>query len=81
LSDDSKILKVTGVEKTVRTVSILVRGSSGLVVDEAERSIHDALCVVRSLVKSKGIISGGGSPEIEISLKLAEFARTLKGAE
>jgi len=81
LSDDSKVLKVTGVDKNVKTVSILVRGSSGLVVDEAERSIHDALCVVRSLVKCRAIVSGGGVPEIEIALKLAEFARTLKGAE
>jgi len=52
-----------------------------LVVDEAERSIHDALCVVRSLVKCRGIVSGGGVPEIEIALRLADFARTLKGAE
>lgn len=81
LSDESKVLKITGVDKSVKTVSILVRGSSGLVVDEAERSIHDALCVVRSLVKCRGVICGGGVPEIEIALKLAEFARTLKGAE
>ena len=50
-----------------------------LVVDEAERSLHDALCVVRSLVKSRFIISGGGAPEIELSLRLADFARTLTG--
>jgi len=37
------------------------------VIDEAERSLHDALCVVRSLVKSRGLIPGGGAPEIYIS--------------
>jgi len=45
----------------------LVRGSNRLLLDEAERSLHDALCVVRSLVKNRGLIPGGGAPEIEIS--------------
>jgi T-complex protein 1 subunit delta len=80
LSDESKVLKLTGVDKSVKTVSLLVRGSSGLVVDEAERSLHDALCVVRSLVKCRGVVAGGGVPEIEIAMKLMEFSRTLKGA-
>jgi len=56
-----------------------VRGTNGLIIDETERSIHDALCVVRSLVKDKGIIPGGGAPEIHISLKLAAYGRTLEG--
>lgn len=80
LADDSKIFKITGV-KNNKTVSVLLRGSNGLVLDEAERSLHDALCVIRSLVKSKALIPGGGAPEIEISRQLDEYARTLKGAE
>lgn len=79
LADDSKIFKITGV-KNNKTVSVLLRGSNGLVLDEAERSLHDALCVVRSLVKSKALIPGGGAPEIEISRQLDEYSRTLKGA-
>lgn len=55
LSDDSKIVKCTGVKADSHTVSILVRGSNQLIVDEADRSIHDALCVVRAIVKSRGI--------------------------
>lgn len=80
LSDDSKVLKVSGVANN-KTVSILVRGSNNLLLDEADRSLHDALCVVRSLVKNKGIVPGGGAPEIEISQKLAEYSRTLTGVE
>jgi len=80
LSDDSKIVRITGV-KSNKTVSVLIRGSNNLVVDEAERSFHDALCVVRSLVKNRGIIPGGGAPEIEISQKLAEYSRTLSGLD
>jgi len=51
------------------------------VIDEADRSLHDALCVVRSLVKHKGIIPGGGAPEIHIAQRLSQHARTLKGVD
>src|SRR5690606_14264500 len=58
-----------------------VRGSNKLVLDEAERSLHDALCVIRCLVKKKFLIVGGGAPEIEVSLQLGKWAKTLKGKE
>lgn len=61
LTDDTKIFKITGL-KNAKTVSVLVRGSNPLVIDEADRSLHDALCVIRSLVKCKSLITGGGSP-------------------
>lgn len=50
-------------------------------LDEADRSIHDALCVVRALVKNRSIIPGGGAPEIEIAQKLDEYASTIQGIE
>ncbi|KAH3746001.1 T-complex protein 1 subunit delta [Pelomyxa schiedti] len=81
ISEDSKIVKVTGVAPTVKTVSILVRGANRLIVDEAERSLHDALCVVRSLVRVKFLCPGGGAPEMEVSLQLREYAKTLTGVE
>jgi len=58
-----------------------VRGSNKLVLDEAERSIHDALCVLRSIVKEKSLIVGGGAPEIEITLALQNMAKNLHGME
>lgn len=81
LSDESKIVKCTGLSGNTKTVSILVRGSNKLIVDEAERSLHDALCVVRAIVKSRGLVCGGGAPEIEMAYQLNKYARTLKGAE
>lgn len=81
LSDDSKIVKVTGVNEESHTVSILCRGSNKLIVDEAERSLHDALCVVRAIVKSKALVVGGGAPEIEMSYKLSQWAREQEGVE
>ena len=47
------LLQITGVTNPGRTVSILVRGSNKLVLEEADRSLHDALCVVRCLVKKR----------------------------
>eukprot|EP01006_Ploeotia_vitrea_P055975 TRINITY_DN68053_c13_g4_i1.p1 TRINITY_DN68053_c13_g4~~TRINITY_DN68053_c13_g4_i1.p1 ORF type:complete len:537 (+),score=333.46 TRINITY_DN68053_c13_g4_i1:150-1760(+) len=76
-----RIIKITGVKNRGKTVSVLVRGSNRLVIDEAERSIHDALCVVRSLVKERYLIAGGGGPEIEISLRLSKLAQEIGGME
>eukprot|EP00055_Hartaetosiga_balthica_P000374 m.136356 g.136356 ORF g.136356 m.136356 type:complete len:521 (+) comp10636_c0_seq1:54-1616(+) len=80
VSESGRMLKFTGVELASKTVSVIVRGSSQLVVDEAERSIHDALCVIRCLVKKRALIAGGGAPEIELAIRIAEWARTLTGA-
>lgn len=72
---------ITGIQDKGRTVSILIRGSNKLMLDEAERSLHDALCVIRCLVKKRAMIAGGGAPEIEIAQKLAAFAFTARGLE
>lgn len=60
---------------------MLVRGSNKLVLEEAERSLHDALCVIRCLVKQPALIAGGGAPEIELSIKLTAYAQTLTGVD
>ena len=67
---DNKIVKVTGCPAQSKTVSILVRGSNQLVLEEAERSLHDALCVVRALVKHRFLVPGGAAVEMEVSQKL-----------
>lgn len=77
----SKVVKITGISKFGRTVSIIVRGSNKLMLEEAARSLHDALCVIRCLVKKRFIIAGGGAPETELSLKLMEVANGLAGAD
>merc|ERR1712166_596412 len=80
LGDLGSIIRMTGLSTTRGgCVSVLVRGSNQLLLDETERSIHDALCVVRSLVKKKALIPGGAAPEMEISVKLAAWARSLGG--
>ncbi|PIO24623.1 hypothetical protein AB205_0023340, partial [Aquarana catesbeiana] len=81
LNGSGKLVKITGCANPGKTVTIVVRGSNKLVIEEAERSIHDALCVIRCLVKKRALIAGGGAPEIELSLHLNEYARTLSGME
>lgn len=80
-SGNNKFVKITGIQNHGRTISIVVRGSNKLVLEEAERSIHDALCVVRCLVKKRALIAGGGAPEIEMALRLASHSNTLEGVD
>ena len=79
LSEGSKIVEITGVPNEAKTVSILCRGSNQLVLDETDRSLHDALCVVRSIIKRKAMVPGGSAPETEIAVKLAELANKTQG--
>ncbi|KAJ6359154.1 hypothetical protein OIU76_000798 [Salix suchowensis] len=76
---DGKIVKITGIKDMGRTTTVLVHGSNQLVLDEAERSLHDALCVVRCLVSKRVLIAGGGAPEIELSRQLGRGQRCFMG--
>jgi T-complex protein 1 subunit delta len=80
-TSDGKIVKITGCPKPMKTVSILCRGSNKLVLEENERSLHDALCVVRSLFKKRYMIPGGSCPEMEVSNQLMEYSKTLSGVD
>lgn len=80
-SGGSKVVKVTGVQNVGKTVSVLIQGTNNLILEEAERSLHDALCVIRCLVKKRFLIAGGGAPEIEVSRQLYEHSKTCKGMD
>jgi len=67
--------------KNPKAVSILVRGGSQRVVDEAERSIHDALMCVKDVIEYPYVVTGGGAPEAAVALKLREWAGSLPGRE
>lgn len=77
---DDKMVYVTDCPNA-KSVTILIRGGTELIVDEAERSIHDALCVVRNVVKDGNIVYGGGSIEMEIGAHLEKYANSLVGRE
>ena len=65
--------------KNPKAVSIIIRGGSEHVIDELERSMHDALMVVSDVVKDKKIVAGGGAPETELSLQLRRYASSVGG--
>ena len=75
--------KMTFIEgcKNPHAVAILIRGADKRFIDEAERSLHDALCVVRDVVQEPKIVAGGGAPEMEIARALRSYAETLPGRE
>ncbi|MEM3857710.1 MAG: thermosome subunit alpha [Thermoprotei archaeon] len=64
-----------------RAVTILVRGSSEMVLDEVERSLNDSLNVVRNVLLDPRILPGGGASEVYLSTKLREYASTVGGKE
>ena len=77
---DDKMTFIEGC-KNPRSVAILIRGGTERIIDEAERSVHDALCVVRDVVQEPKIVAGGGSPEMEIGKALKDYAESLPGRE
>ena len=77
---DDKMTFIEGC-KNPRSVAILIRGGTERIVDEAERSIHDALCVAKDVVEEPKVVAGGGAPELEVAKELKEYAETLPGRE
>src|SRR5436309_100939 len=77
---DDKMTFVEGA-RNPKAVTILVRGGSERLVDEAERSIHDALCVVRDVVRDPRVVGGGGAPEAEMAKQLRGYAQKQSGKE
>src|SRR5919197_694883 len=67
--------------KHPKSVTILIRGGSQRVVDEAERSIHDALMVTKDVLEKPAIVAGGGAPEAYVAGKVREWSSTLSGRE
>lgn len=76
-----KVVKVLGIRGRGRTATVLLRGSNKLVLDEADRSLHDALCVVRCLVQKRFMVPGGAACEVEVTRGLTEWSKTLLGME
>jgi thermosome len=67
--------------KNPKAVTIVIRGSASHVIDEAERSLHDGLCVVRNAVEDGKIVAGGGAPEAEVAKNLRQYAVKVGGRE
>ena len=67
--------------KNPKAVSILIRGGTEHVVEEADRSIHDAVCVVAAAIDSGKYVPGGGAIEVELAKELRKYAESIGGRE
>ncbi|KAI3910012.1 hypothetical protein MKW92_053436 [Papaver armeniacum] len=64
-----------------RAVTIFIRGGNKMMIEETKRSIHDALCVARNLIRNNSIVYGGGSAEISCSVAVEAAADKYPGVE
>ena len=67
--------------KHPKSVTLLLRAGSQRVVDEVERSVHDAIMVVRDIMELPSIVAGGGAPETFAATKIRSWAKSLEGRE
>lgn len=72
-TDSERIVVIEGCPNT-KAVTVFVRGGNQMIVDEAQRSLHDAMCVTRNLIRDNRIVYGGGSAEISCSLAVRAAA-------
>lgn len=57
-----------------KSVTVFIRGGNKMICDEAQRSLHDAMCVVRNLIKNNRVVYGGGAAEISMGIEVAKAA-------
>ena len=77
---DDKLTFIEGC-KNPQSVTILIRGGNQRLTAEAERSLHDALCVIRDIIYEPKVVAGGSAPELEISSVLRKYAESISGRE
>ncbi|XP_066570796.1 T-complex protein 1 subunit alpha [Amia ocellicauda] len=79
ICDDELILIKSTKARTA--ASLILRGANDFMCDEMERSVHDALCVVKRVLESKSLVAGGGAVEAALSIYLENFATTMGSRE
>ena len=70
----------TGCEKT-KSTTLVLRGGAAQYLEETQRSLNDAIMIVRRAYKSHAVVAGGGAIEMELSRYLREYLRTITGKE
>merc|ERR1712048_1117144 len=77
---DNDFVFIKGCSAT-KAATILLRGANEMMLEEADRSVHDALCAVSRTMESNAVVPGGGAVETALSLHLDSFARTFDSYE
>lgn len=73
---DNEMIQIRGC-RSASTASIILRGANETMLDEMERAVHDAICVVKRTLESNAVVPGGGCVEAALSVYLRKFAHTL----
>merc|ERR550514_2106998 len=79
-TSSDKILLIQECEKS-KAVTVLIRGGSRTICDEAKRCLFDAICVVRNMVKNNKVVGGGGATELACAIEVAKAADKIEGVE
>ena len=79
-TQNEKVILIQECENS-KAVTVLIRGGSRTICDEARRCLHDAICVVRNMIKNNNVVGGGGATELACSIAVAEEADKIKGVE
>lgn len=77
---EDKVIKFSGCQRN-EACTIVLRGSGSHILDEAERSLHDAICVLIAAIKNHKTIYGGGNSEMQMSLAVDELAKSMAGKQ
>merc|ERR1712072_1490213 len=77
---DNDFVFIKGCSKS-KAATILLRGANEFMLEEADRSVHDALCAVSRTLESNSVVPGGGAVEVALSLHLEDHARTFESYE
>ncbi|UKJ90269.2 T-complex protein 1 epsilon subunit [Theileria orientalis] len=72
-TEHSEVVVIEGCPNT-KAVTVLIRGGNQMAVAETERSMHDAICCVRNLIRDSKVVAGGGAPEIACSIAVEKAA-------
>ena len=79
-TSNDKVLLVQECEHS-KAVTVLIRGGSRTICDEAKRCLFDAICVVRNMIKDNNVVGGGGATELACSIEVAKEADKIEGVE
>merc|ERR1719272_951743 len=77
---DNEFIFIKGCAQS-KAATILLRGANLFMLEEADRSVHDALCAVSRTLESNAVVPGGGAVEVALSLHLEDYARTFESYE
>jgi len=79
-SSNEKVIVIQECENS-KAVTVLIRGGSRTICDEAKRCLFDAICVVRNMIKNNNVVGGGGATELACAIEVAKEADKIEGIE